>query len=233
MDDGSSISAPAEGRTAGRRRPCASAAAPIWLAPLDVAEAARRMSLEKPVPTGDGAEASHWIVNIAQRQCRSSFALLFARFGPRVKSYMLRLGAGPELAEELAQETLLAVWRKAGYFDPARASASTWIFTIARNLRIDAVRRERHPEDLENEPEMTPPPEAAADDLMAAGERDARLRQAIKTLPEEQAEVIRLSFFQDKAHGEISQRLGLPLGTVKSRLRLAMIRLRSQLHGLS
>ena len=190
------------------------------------------MTLEPAATADPAADPSQWIVNIAATRCRASFALLFARFAPRVKSYLLRLGAGPELAEELAQEALLTVWRKAPYFDPSRASASTWIFTIARNLRIDAVRRERHPEDLQNEPEMMPPAEASADDVLSAGEREARVREAMQTLPDEQAEVVRLSFFQDKAHGEISRDLGLPLGTVKSRLRLAMIRLRGQLDGL-
>ena len=177
-------------------------------------------------------DPSAWIVDIAATRSRESFALLFARFAPRVKSYLLRLGARPEQAEELAQEALLAVWRKAAYFDPVRASASTWIFTIARNLRIDAIRRERHPEDLEHEPEMTPPSPAGADDILSAAEREARVRAAIAGLSHEQAEVVRLSFFYDQPHSEISAALGLPLGTVKSRLRLAMARLRSQLEGL-
>src|SRR6202012_3699146 len=101
-------------------------------------------------------DPSAWIADIAARRSRESFALLFSRFAPRVKSYLLKLGARPELAEELAQETLLTIWRKATYFDPNRASAATWIFTIARNLRIDALRRERHPEALEHEPELMP-----------------------------------------------------------------------------
>ena len=182
-----------------------------------------------PMPADD---PSVLIGRIAQTHCRESFALLFARFAPRVKSYLMRLGARPEQAEELAQETLLAVWRKAAYFDPSRASASTWIFTIARNQRIDALRRERHPEDLEHEPELMPAAQTAADETLALGERDARVRKALQGLSDDQAEVVRLSFFQDKPHSEISQALGLPLGTVKSRLRLAMARLRGQLEDL-
>jgi RNA polymerase sigma-70 factor (ECF subfamily) len=178
------------------------------------------------------ADPSVWIVAIAERRCRDSFALLFDRFAPRVKGYLLKLGCRPDQAEELAQEALLAVWRKADYYDPARAGASTWIFTIARNLRIDAVRRERHPEDLEHEPDLKPDHPAAADDVISAGEREDRLRAAIHTLSPDQAQVVELSFFQDKAHSEISEDLGLPLGTVKSRLRLAMAKLRSQLEDL-
>jgi RNA polymerase sigma-70 factor (ECF subfamily) len=180
----------------------------------------------------DQADPSLWIVAIADSGGRECFALLFSRFAPRVKSYLSRLGAPPELAEELAQETLLTVWRKAAYFDPSRASASTWIFTIARNLRIDVIRRERHPDDLEGEPALNPAEAVRADEVLSAGEREQRLRGALKTLPKDQAEVVRLSFFHDKAHAEISTDLGVPLGTVKSRLRLAMVRLRAQLEDL-
>ena len=177
-------------------------------------------------------DPSQWIVAIATERSRESFALLFGRFAPRVKSYLMKLGARPDQAEELAQETLLSVWRKAAYFDPARASAATWIFTIARNLRIDALRRDRHPEDLIDEPELKPAEEVRPDDALSMTQREKRLRLALKSLPREQAEVVQLSFFQDKAHAEISEHLGLPLGTVKSRLRLAMVRLRAQLEEL-
>jgi RNA polymerase sigma-70 factor (ECF subfamily) len=180
----------------------------------------------------DRQDPSVWIAAIAARGDRQCFSLLFARFAPRVKSYLLKRGCRPDQAEELAQETLLAVWRKAAYYDPSRASASTWIFTIARNLRIDAIRRERHPEDLADEPELMPLAPSAADEVLSAGERDARIQGAMARLPDEQAEVVRQAFFQDKAHGQISEELGLPLGTVKSRLRLAMARLRAQLEDL-
>ena len=170
-------------------------------------------------------EPAALILAIARNADRRAFAALFAHFAPRVKSYMLRLGAAPEAAEELAQETLLSVWRKAALFDPARAGASTWIFAIARNLRIDAVRRERRPR-IEDDPTDLPEAEPSADAVVAAVERDARLREAMATLPGDQADVVRLSFFQDKPHSEIAKDLNLPLGTVKSRLRLALQRLR-------
>lgn len=165
------------------------------------------------------------ILAIAHKADRRAFADLFAHFAPRVKSYMLRLGAPPEAAEELAQEAMLSVWRKANLFDPARAGASTWIFAIARNLRIDALRRERRPR-IEDDPTDEPAPEAAADAVVECHERDVRLREAMAELPRDQAEVVRLSFFQDKPHSEIAKDLNLPLGTVKSRLRLALGRLR-------
>lgn len=183
----------------------------------------RRLSAVMTKPRAD--EPAALILAVAQRADRNAYALLFEHFAPRVKSYMLRLGAKPEAAEELAQECLLSVWRKAALFDPARAGASTWIFAIARNLRIDSIRRERRPK-FEDDPTDEPAPEPAADTVVAAGERDVRLREAMRTLPVDQAEVVRQSFFQDKAHSEIARDLNLPLGTVKSRLRLALTRLR-------
>jgi RNA polymerase sigma-70 factor (ECF subfamily) len=181
---------------------------------------------------GAGERFAEMIAAIAARADRSAFAALFGHFAPRVKSYMLRLGAPPPLAEELAQETLLAVWRKAGAFDAAKAAPSTWIFTIARNLRIDAARRERRGApagDPSDAPEADPTPDAA----VAAAQSEGRIRQALQKLPPEQAEVVRLSFFSDKPHSEIAAELQLPLGTVKSRLRLAMARLRELLGDLA
>jgi RNA polymerase sigma-70 factor (ECF subfamily) len=145
-----------------------------------------------------------------------------------VKSYLLRMGAPSETAEELAQETLLTVWRRAGAFDPGRAAASTWIFTIARNLRIDVARRERRPlpgEDIAEPGAAPTQPDAG----VAALQDENRIAVAIATLPLEQSEVVRLAFFSDKPHSEIANDLALPLGTVKSRLRLAMAKLRTLL----
>jgi RNA polymerase sigma-70 factor (ECF subfamily) len=176
----------------------------------------------------DGATLSGYIVSIAQRGDRDAFARLFSHFAPRVKSYMLRLGAAPDAAEELAQETLLTVWRRAASFDPARAAASTWIFTIARNLRIDLSRRSGRvppPDD----PTTEAPAPALPDAALGVLQDEVRVAAAMAALPKEQAQVIALAFFADKAHSEIAGELGLPLGTVKSRLRLAMGRLRNAL----
>jgi RNA polymerase sigma-70 factor (ECF subfamily) len=169
---------------------------------------------------------------IASHADRDAFAALFGHFAPRVKSYMLRMGAEPQLAEELAQETLLAVWRKAAAFDRAKAAPSTWIFTIARNLRIDAARRDRRREPVED-PSDAPPAEPIPDDSLAAVQSESRIRTALGALPPEQAQVVRLSFFSDKPHSEIAEELKLPLGTVKSRMRLAMNRLRELLGDLA
>jgi len=172
-------------------------------------------------------ETGDWnalLCRVAQTRDRAAFASLFGHFAPRVKAYLLRLGATPALAEDLAQEALLSLWRKAHLFDPAKASAATWLFTIARNLRIDAIRREKRPE-LDPE-DFMPEPGTAADDGLAQADEEVRLRAALKDLPADQIQVVELSFFADKPHSEIAEALGIPLGTVKSRLRLAMARLK-------
>ncbi len=180
------------------------------------------------VKDGSSPDFGALIGRIAAAADRTAFAELFQHFAPRVKSYAIRLGAAGPAAEELAQETLLMVWRKAAQFDPARASASTWIFTIARNLRIDALRRERPlpapQEDID--------PSPLAETVLSGAEQDGRVRQALRSLPPEQLQVIELSFFSEAPHSVIAERLGLPLGTVKSRLRLAMGRLRALLEDL-
>jgi RNA polymerase sigma-70 factor, ECF subfamily len=169
---------------------------------------------------------------IAERQDRAAFAALFDHFAPRIKGYLMRSNASPGAAEELAQEALLTVWRKAAQFDRSRASASAWVFAIARNLRIDSARREQRAMLLDFDPSEEPDNPVAPDGNMLADERDEQVRQALAQLSAEQARVVRLSFFEGKPHADIADELELPLGTVKSRLRLAMKRLRELLDGL-
>ncbi|GEO81973.1 sigma-70 family RNA polymerase sigma factor [Pararhodospirillum oryzae] len=163
---------------------------------------------------------------IALHGDREAFAALFRHFAPRVKAYLRRHGAPEAQAEELAQETLLAVWRKAAQFDPARAGASTWIFTIARNLRIDQMRKEGRPALDPEDPLLVPPPPSGADSTVEAHEREEHLQKGLATLPAEQATVLQLAFYEDLSHTSIAERLNLPLGTVKSRLRLALAKMR-------
>ena len=160
---------------------------------------------------------------------RAAFARLFGHFAPRVKAYMLKLGLPAQRAEDLAQDTMLSVWRKASLYDPAKAEAATWVFTIARNLRIDALRRERHPEVSDDELLEHEDDRPGADELLDGDRRARRLRSALAALTPEQAEVVQLSFFADLAHPAIAERLDVPLGTVKSRLRLAMLKIRKAL----
>lgn len=178
--------------------------------------------MTRPVPALDLL-----VLDVAQARDRAAFRTLFEHFAPRIKGYLMRLGAPAAQAEDLAQEAMLILWRKAHLFDPARASCATWVFTIARNLRIDAIRRERRPE-LTPE-DVLPEPDAAPDARLAQADGEGRVRDALRLLPPEQAQVVELSFFSDKPHSQIAAELDIPLGTVKSRLRLAMARLRGAL----
>jgi RNA polymerase sigma-70 factor (ECF subfamily) len=200
-------------------------------------ERSRRMPNE--IPDGTALDAARWaalIEAVALRQDRDAFAALFAHFAPRIKAFMLRSGASAQSADELAQETLLAIWSKARLFDPTSTGAAAWIFTIARNLRIDGLRRQKRTPtydtaevDLEFQVDAGPQPDAG----LAASQLELRVRHALLELSEDQFQVIELSFFEEKAHAEIAQALSIPLGTVKSRLRLAMNRLRGLLGDFS
>jgi RNA polymerase sigma-70 factor (ECF subfamily) len=165
------------------------------------------------------------ITAIAERRDRAAFTTLFAHVAPRVKAYLKRTGMHGGVAEEMAQDVLLTVWHKAGQFDPARANATAWIFGIVRNLRIDAQRRKRL-EPPPNDPSDEMEPEPLSDALVAAEHTARAINHAIEALPPDQVKILRLAFFEDLSHGEIQRRLDLPLGTIKSRLRLAISKLR-------
>lgn len=161
---------------------------------------------------------------VALRRDREAFAVLFEHYAPRLKAYLMKSGAPAGAAEDFAQDTMLTVWRKADLFDASKARAATWIFTIARNRRLDTLRRESRP----------PPPQIdlfpqdvdRPDDLFSQAEAADQVRDALTKLSPDHAEVLRMAFFLEHPHSEIARRLGLPLGTVKSRIRNAMIKLR-------
>ena len=170
----------------------------------------------------------HWTLRLerlAQEPDEAVFLELYDHFAPRVTSYLLRLGATTAISEELTQETMLSVWKKAALFKPERAAASTWIFTIARNQYIDAMRRHTPTAELPDEwsdeaDGSLEPPEAA----------DAwPIREALEALPLLQAQVMKLSYFEGKSHSEIASELGIPLGSVKSNIRLAFQKIRTRL----
>jgi RNA polymerase sigma-70 factor, ECF subfamily len=184
----------------------------------------RNGSVERAQP---GAVAPEDLLEaIARRRDREAFKLLFADFAPRLKAFARRMSADGQVAEDLAQDVMLTVWRRAGQFDRRKAGAGTWIFTIARNRRIDMIRRETRPEVDPEDPALGSEGDAAADEQLARRRRDEALHRAVARLPEEQSQLMRLAYFEDKTHGVIADELNLPLGTVKSRIRLAMRKLR-------
>lgn len=181
---------------------------------------------------GDGREAmTGLLVRVRDHADREAFGTLFRFFAPRVKSYLTRLGANPSEADELAQDVMVTVWQKAASFDEGQAAASTWIFTIARNRRIDLIRRQRKPELDPNDPLFQPEAEPSPDAVAIAGAREVRLREAMKALPPEQRQLLQEAFFAGRSHRDIARDSNIPLGTVKSRLRLAFQRLKSALDG--
>jgi RNA polymerase sigma-70 factor (ECF subfamily) len=183
------------------------------------------------MPTQD--EFNDWMRAVATSADREAFAALFKHFAPRIKGFLMRTGCNDATAEELTQETMVALWRRAASFDPSRARLSTWIFTIARNLQIDQHRRghnatasgadawdaDQQPADLDLSPHQQ----------VQAAQREANVRHALAALPPEQVAVLQLSYFEDEPHARIAAVLGIPLGTVKSRIRLAVAQLRRHL----
>lgn len=165
---------------------------------------------------------------VGQHQDRQSFARLFGHFAPRVKRYLMLAGSSEAQAEDLTQETMAMIWRKASLYDPARASVSTWIFTIARNLCVDQFRKKNHVDvhDDDFDFDLLEADQPQPDDLMHAARLNERLRLALEKLSPEQLEVIRLAYGADESQSSIASSLNIPLGTVKTRVRAALIQLR-------
>lgn len=169
------------------------------------------------------------VARVAGSRDKEAFASLFDHYAPRLIAYLERLGAESALAEEVMQDTMTALWRKADTFDPAKSSVGTWLYRIARNRRIDLLRRNRgQMVDIdETAPVVDDAPQP--DENVFATERESFIRRAMRTLPPEQVALVRLAFFEERSHSEIAAATGLPLGTVKSRIRLAFGRLRRSL----
>jgi len=164
------------------------------------------------------------MIRVRDVRDKQAFAALFEHFAPRIKGYLIKSGADATMAEECAQDVMTTLWRKADQFDPTRASVSTWIFTIARNRRIDMLRRDRRPEP--EELTWGPEPEPDQSEVLEIQQESARLVEAIATLPLNQRKLIEQAYFGDMTQAEIANITGLPLGTIKSRIRLALDRLR-------
>lgn len=179
------------------------------------------------VAVADMTTRQDWIAELAairDRQDQKAFAALFAHFAPRVKAFLIRSGASPDMAEECAQDVMATLWRKAHMFDGSKASVATWIFTIARNRRIDMIRKSRRPEP--EELTWGPESEPGGAEVLALQEETDLLGRALATLPEKQRKLIERAYFGELSHSEIAAETGLPLGTIKSRIRLALDRLR-------
>ena len=178
--------------------------------------------------TSLAAEHAALVAAVALERDRAAFTHLFDYYGPRLNAYLLRLGCDRAAAEEITQDVMVSLWRKAHLFEPTKSSLATWLYRIARNRRIDLLRRDRvdfiDPDDFA----LDIPDESGvdADRLLDSQTRDDILRGAMKQLPPEQLALVQMAFFESLSHSEIADKTGLPLGTVKSRIRLAFTRLR-------
>ena len=178
---------------------------------------------------------SEWdrlLLRVGSDRDRSAFEKLYEHFAPRLKSFLLRIGSDVSSAEEICQESMIMVWRRAETFNPDSAGASTWIFTIARNKRIDKLRKDNRPLPDLNDPLFFQMPVDKSDDILERVEEEQKIKNALKNLPLEQAKLILSAYYEEKSHRKIADETNLPLGTVKSRIRLAINRLRSQLEEL-
>lgn len=180
---------------------------------------------DRPAETGRDGRFERLLLDVAENRDKESFVQLFEHFAPRVKSFLMKGGSPEDVADELAQETMLTVWNKAPSFNPAQAGASTWIFTIARNRKIDSLRKTGRFEVAPTDPDLIQSTDSPRGNAMRREEIES-ITEALDELPEEQAMLLRQSFFEDKSHADIAKETGLPLGTVKSRIRLALERLR-------
>lgn len=186
----------------------------------DEIEGSKNLSLEK----NNKKVWAELIKKVETLKDTSAFEELFNYFAPRIKAFLMKSGADPQMAEECSQEVMATVWRKAHLFDPARASVSTWIFTIARNKKIDAIRKLNRPEPEQLYPEQDYEPDQ--EEVVELQQETERLATALGELPEKQRVLIEKAYLGELSHSEIAEITGLPLGTIKSRIRLALEKLR-------
>jgi RNA polymerase sigma factor (sigma-70 family) len=166
---------------------------------------------------------------IAINQDKASFKKIFDYFGPRLKSFLMSSGAEESIAEEVIQETMAIIWTKADYYNPKLASPSTWIYTIARNKKIDILRKSRKAI-LENiDTAILPPVEPKLEEDVDHDQRFEIVNKYLNDLPKEQLDLLKMNFIEEKSHGEIAEITKIPLGTIKSRIRLAMEKIRDRI----
>lgn len=158
---------------------------------------------------------------------REAFSALFLHYAPRVKAYAQRRGLSGEVAEDIAQDAMVAVWRKAAQFDPARGTAAAWIFRITRNRIIDHIRGEKHPSALDDAVEALPDEHRSPEEVCVTNDSLSHLAEALRQLPAQQSRAVAHCFLMEQTNEEAAAAIGAPLGTVKSRIRLALNQLRS------
>lgn len=181
-------------------------------------------------PERDYSEQTQWMLAVRDARDKAAFARLFDFYAPRLKGFAIRSGADPSQAEEIVQDVMLTLWRKAHLFDPERAQVSGWIYQVTRNRQIDMMRRTGRamPEELKHEDGHEPDP----GQILALEQEAGKLKQALERLKPEQRAMIEKAYLGDLTHQEIRAETGLPLGTIKSRIRLGLERLRHELKGL-
>lgn len=181
-------------------------------------------------PSGKVSDQTLLMLAVRNDRDRAAFAALFDHFAPRLKAFVMRSGASPGQAEDVVQDVMLTVWRKAALFDPERAQVSAWIYQIARNRKVDVLRKENRavPEELEYDP----PDEPDADQVLAVEQEAGHLKSALDRLKPDQRDMIEKAYLGELTHQQISDQTGLPLGTIKSRIRLGLERLRHELKDL-
>ena len=185
-----------------------------------------RLSDRRPYATARTDELDDLLTAVGTKRDGDAFTVLFDHFRPRVHAQMLRFGLAPYTAADVTQDVMETIWRKAHLFDRRKAAAATWVFRIAHNRRIDVRRRSREHNFATEEFFAIPDPAEGSEDSVAAAQREEYVRAALDDLPREQLALVQLAFFEGLSHSTIAERMKLPLGTVKSRLRLAFSRLR-------
>lgn len=195
------------------------AVAAVWM-PLDRAHPWHHEPIVSPGPDLVS------LMQLVQGGDDAAFAALYDELAGVVFGTVKRVLRDPAMSEEVTQEVFVELWRTAARFDPDRASVSTWAVTMARRRAVDRVRREQSQRDrIERSGNLRPEEVDAPDDTVVASIEAERVSRALSELPEEQRIVIEMAFIRGDSHGDIAERLDLPLGTVKGRVRLGLKKL--------
>jgi RNA polymerase sigma-70 factor (ECF subfamily) len=186
----------------------------------------RQNVVKKPSEFND-VDLGNFLRDIGENQDKLAFSNIFKYFAPRLKSYFVKIGCTETQAEEIIQEVMIAVWTKSNTYNKEKSSVSTWIYTIAKNKRIDKIRKEKKHNTVESDESLEIPVPSKQEQQILSTEVSEKIRHSLKFLPIEQAELLKLSYFYEKTHSDIAKDLSLPLGTVKSRIRLALSKMRN------